>query len=308
MRSDSPQPAGADAATQVFTEHRELLFSMVYNLLGTVADTEDVLQETWLSWSTRYRDPDAPPIVHPRAYLVRTAVNTALARRTEISRRRESYFGPWLPEPLVAGAGYADGPEGEHGEAVSMALLVVLETLTPLERAVFVLHEVFGYSHPETAEILGRSPVAVRQLAHRARAHVQARRPRYRADPRLRQQVTERFAAAVGGGDLEELLRLLAPEVTLWADGGGKATAAGPRPVRGRGQVARLLVGGAARAPHGIRVRWATVNGDPSALLFVGDAPFAVLVLDLAADGDQVTDIYFVTNPDKLGRVAPART
>ncbi|RKE20091.1 sigma-70 family RNA polymerase sigma factor [Streptomyces sp. TLI_171] len=290
-----------DEATEVFTRHRELLFSMVYNLLGTVADTEDVLQETWLAWSGRHRSADAGPIVHPRAYLVRTAVNTALARRTEINRRRESYFGPWLPEPLV-GAAPEESP-GEHAEAVSMALLVVLETLTPLERAVFVLHEVFGYSHPETAGILGRSPAAIRQLAHRAREHVQARRPRYRADPAVRRQVTERFAAAVGGGDLDALLRLLAPDVTLWADGGGKATAAGARPVQGRGQVARLLVGGFARAPQGIRVQWATVNGDPSALLFVGDAPFAVLVLDLAPDGEQVTDIYFVTNPDKLAGV-----
>ncbi|RAJ42198.1 RNA polymerase sigma-70 factor (ECF subfamily) [Kitasatospora sp. SolWspMP-SS2h] len=286
-----------DEATEVFTRHRELLFSMVYNLLGTVADTEDVLQETWLAWSGRHRSAEAGPVVHPRAYLVRTAVNTALARRAEISRRRESYFGPWLPEPLIAPA--QEDP-GERAEAVSIALLVVLETLTPLERAVFVLHEVFGYGHPETAEILGRSPAAVRQLAHRAREHVRARRPRYRADATLRRQATERFAAAVGGGDLDGLLRLLAPDVTLWADGGGKATAAGPRPVRGRGQVARLLVGGSARAPQGIRVRWATANGDPSAVLFVGEAPFAVLVLDLSADGGQVTDIYFVTNPDKL--------
>ncbi|WP_033222186.1 sigma-70 family RNA polymerase sigma factor [Kitasatospora phosalacinea] len=292
-----------DEATEVFTEHRELLFSMVYNLLGTVADTEDVLQETWLAWSGRQRSADAGPVLHPRAYLVRAAVNTALARRTEISRRRESYFGPWLPEPLVAPAGTAATETledaGERAEAVSIALLVVLETLTPLERAVFVLHEVFGYSHPETAGILGRSPAAVRQLAHRAREHVQARRPRYRADPAVRRQATERFAAAVGGGDLDALLRLLAPDVTLWADGGGKATAAGARPVHGREKVARLLVGNADRA-QGVRVRWATANGDPSAVLFIGEAPFAVLVLDLAADGEQVTDIYFVTNPDKL--------
>jgi RNA polymerase sigma-70 factor (ECF subfamily) len=289
-----------DEATEVFTDHRELLFSMVYNLLGTVTDTEDVLQETWLAWSGRHRSAEAGPILHPRAYLVRTAVNTALARRTEISRRRESYFGPWLPEPLVAPA---EEDPGERAEAVSIALLVVLETLTPLERAVFVLHEVFGYSHPETAEILGRSPAAVRQLAHRAREHVRARRPRYRADPAVRRQATERFAAAVSGGNLDALLRLLAPDVTLWADGGGKATAAGARPVHGREQIARLLIGGSARAPQGIRVQWATTNGDPSAVLFVGTAPFAVLVLDLSADGGQVTDIYFVTNPDKLARV-----
>ncbi|MGW4379283.1 sigma-70 family RNA polymerase sigma factor [Kitasatospora sp. NPDC004531] len=291
----------SEEVTEVFTRHRELLFSMVYNLLGTVADTEDVLQETWLAWSGRHRNADAGPVVHPRAYLVRTAVNTALARQAEISRRRESYFGPWLPEPLVTAV--ESESDGERAEAVSFALLVVLETLTPLERAVFVLHEVFGHSHPETAAILGRSPAAVRQLAHRAREHVQARRPRFRADPDLRRKATERFTTAVGDGDLDGLLRLLAPEVTLWADGGGKAAAAGSRAVRGRDKVARLLVGNAARAPRDLRVRWATANGDPSAVLLVGGAPFAVLVLDLAPNGDQVTAIWFVTNPDKLARV-----
>ncbi|WP_441250437.1 RNA polymerase sigma factor SigJ [Kitasatospora sp. McL0602] len=318
MSESDTAPRGIDAATHVFTDHRELLFSMVYNLLGTVADTEDVLQETWLSWVSRVsqvESPDAGPIEHPRAYLVRMAVNRALARQAEISRRRESYFGPWLPEPLVtalAPAGLAaPAPDAadpvdatEHADSVSMALMVVLETLTPLERAVFVLHEVFGYAHTETAAILGRSPAAVRQTAHRAREHVQARRPRFRTDPQVRQQVTEHFAAAVAGGDLEVLLRLLAPDVTLWADGGGKATAAGPRPVHGRDKVARLLAGGANRAPDGVQVRWGLVNGDPSALLFASDVPFAVLVLDLAPDGEQVSGIYFVTNPDKLTHVS----
>ncbi|MFI9328730.1 RNA polymerase sigma factor SigJ [Kitasatospora sp. NPDC052868] len=299
---------GVDAATHAFTEHRELLFSMVYNLLGTVADTEDVLQETWLSWSARNRATETGPINHPRAYLVRVAVNKALARQVEVSRRRESYFGPWLPEPLVAHldadvlAGPAEDPV-EHAEAVSIALLVVLETLTPLERAVFVLHEVFGYAHTETAEVLGRSPAAVRQLAHRAREHVQARRPRFRTDPQLRQQVTERFAGAVADGDLTVLLDLLAPDVTLWADGGGKATAAGAHPVHGRDKVARLLAGGANRAPDGVQVHWGLANGDPSALLFAGAVPFAVLVLDLTPDGERIAGVYFLTNPDKLSRV-----
>src|SRR5581483_10827064 len=165
-----------------------------------------------------------------------------------------------------------------RGEAVSMALLVVLETLTPLERAVFVLHEVFGYAHAEIAAVLDRSTPAVRQIAHRAREHVQARRPRFQADPRVRRAVTERFLAAALGGDLEALLEILAPEVTLWTDGGGK----------GRGQALRR----ARRRPAGLDVRYRTVNGDPSALLFGDDAPFAVMVLDLSADGDQVQGVY----------------
>ncbi|MFF1867757.1 sigma-70 family RNA polymerase sigma factor [Streptomyces sp. CB03911] len=306
--------AGADA-TEVFLGHRELLFSIVYNMLGSVADTEDVLQEAWLAWAARARAAgraEADGIEHPRAYLVRIAVNKALARQAVISRRRETYIGPWLPEPLPTTLADGGRPPEEGGDAVdraesvSMALLVVLETLTPLERAVFVLHEVFGYAHTETAEILGRRPAAVRQLAHRAREHVRARRPRYQADPGLRQQVTERFAAAVYDGDLPALLRLLAPDVTLWADGGGKAVAAGLRPLHGRDQVARLLMSrGPALAPR-LDIRFQQVNGGPSAVLLIAGSPFAVLVLDLDPDGETVRGIYFVTNPDKLARLDPA--
>jgi RNA polymerase sigma-70 factor (ECF subfamily) len=300
-------------ATQAFLDHRELLFAIVYNLLGSVADTEDVLQETWLAWAPRAQAARGAPIEHPRAYLVRVAVRQALARQAALRRSRETYVGPWLPEPLVTAlpdapaAPAAADDAAVRAEAVSVALLVVLETLTPLERAVFVLGEVFGYAHPEIAAILGRRPAAVRQLAHRARAHVRARRPRYRPDPGVHRQVTERFAAAVAGGDLPALLRLLAPEVTLWADGGGKAPTAGPRPVHGRDRVARLLTrGGAARAAEGLPrlgVRYRRVNGDPAVLLFAGDTPFAVVVLDLTPDGQQVGGIYAVTNPDKLARL-----
>ncbi|HET6298409.1 MAG TPA: RNA polymerase sigma factor SigJ [Kribbella sp.] len=281
-----------DTSTEVFLQQRELLFSIVYTMLGSVADTEDVLQETWLSWSTR------GGIENPRAYLVRIAVNAALARRTSINRRREQYVGPWLPEPVVTPADPV-----EQAEAVSMAMLVVLETLSPLERAVFVLNEVFGYPHPEIAEMLDRSPAAIRQVAHRAREHVQARRPRFKAEPEVRLAVTERFIAAVVGGDLNALLEVLAPDVTLWADGGGKARAAGLHPIQGRDKIARLIVGDAFRRPiPSLGVQYRTVNGDPSALLLSGDTPFAVIVLDL--DGDHITGIYAVTNPDKLSHLA----
>jgi RNA polymerase sigma factor (sigma-70 family) len=308
---DALPDSQAATATQVFLNHRELLFSIVYNMLGSVADTEDVLQETWLAWAARTQAQRRETIDNPRAYLVRIAVHQALARQDAIRRRRETYVGPWLPEPLVSPL--AETPSSENGsdaadvavrsEAVSMALLVVLESLTPLERAVFVLSEVFDYTHPEIAEILGRRPAAIRQLAHRAREHVRARRPRYQADPGMRRQVTERFVAAVSGGDLPALMQLLAPEVTLWADGGGKAPAAGRRPIHGRDDVARLLSRGAGRAPRSLGVSYRQVNGDPAVLLFAGDAPFAVIVLDLTPDGEQVCGIYTVTNPDKLSRV-----
>ncbi len=299
----------ADTATQVFNDHRELLFSIVYNMLGTVADTEDVLQETWLSWTTRNQAPRAEPIEHPRAYLVRIAVNRALAHQATISRRRETYVGPWLPEPLVSPLIDTPVPgdaadAAMRAESVSMALLVVLETLTPLERGVFVLHEVFGYAHTEIAGILGRSPSAIRQLAHRAREHVHARRPRYEPAPHVRQQVTERFLAAALGGDLDALLQILAPEVTLWSDGGGKGqAAAGLRPLHGRDKVARLFAAVAPLSGKGLSIDYRSVNGAPSALLFAGDTPYAVLVLDLTPDGNQVCGIYVVANPDKLSHV-----
>lgn len=305
--SEQGPGTGTGPTTEVFVDHRELLFSLVYNMLGSVSDTEDVLQETWLAWTARNEAPGADRIESPRAYLVRIAVNKAISRRDAISRRRETYVGTWLPEPLVTGAETPPPPadetaeRAERSESVSMAMLVVLETLTPLERAVFVLHEVFGYAHTETAGILGRSPAAVRQLAHRAREHVQARRPRYRPDPQLHRQVTEHFLAAVFGGDMAALMRLLAPDVTLWADGGGKSRAASPRTVHGRDNVARLLIN---RAAHrdGLEVSYRQVNGDPAAVLFSGDTPFAVMVLDLTPDGEQVSDIYNVANPDKLPR------
>ncbi|WP_079041430.1 RNA polymerase sigma factor SigJ [Streptomyces sp. Root264] len=301
-----PEPV-APGVTQVFHDHRELLFSLVYNMLGSVADTEDVLQETWLSWTARNRAPDAERIDHPRAYLVRIAVNAALAHRDAVDRRRETYVGPWLPEPLVGPLSGTAAPDDAadaalRAESVSMAVLVVLETLTPLERGVFVLHEVFGYAHTEIAEILGRSPAAIRQLAHRAREHVHARRPRYEPDARLRQQVTERFLAAALGGDLDALLRMLAPDVTLWGDGGGRGVG-GLRPLHGREKVARLFAAVAPRSGRGLHIAYRSVNGDPSAVLFLGDTPYAVLVLDLTPDGDQVCGIYAVANPDKLSHV-----
>lgn len=277
--------------TDAFVEHRELLFSIVYGMLGTVADTEDVLQETWLSWAPRDH------VENPRAYLVRVAVNHALRRRERVNRDR--YPGQWLPEPVVSDS--ADAVV--RAEELSMAVLVVLETLTPAERAVFVLHEVFGYAHPEIAVILGRSPAAVRQLAHRARRHAAARRPRFAVDPRTRREVTERFVAASLGGDLEGLPAVLAPDVTLWTDGGGKGPAASDRPVHGRDRVARLLVEVARNVPADVELRFRRVHADPAVLLLAGRSPFAVLVLDVR--DERVHGVYSITNPDKLTRLAP---
>ena len=297
--SEIPVP-DTEEATGVFVEHRELLFGVVYNMLGSVTDTEDVLQDTWLSWSRR----GAGGIDNPRAYLVRIAVNHALQRRAVVNRRRETYVGPWLPEPLVTDEASADEP-ALRTESVSLAMLVVLESLSPLERAVFVLHEVFGYAHTEIAEIIDRTPAAVRQLAHRARAHVHARRPLYEARPRVRREATERFVRAAVGGDIAELMEILAPDVTVWTDGGGMRKQA-LRPVHGREKAARLLNGYAKRGGAqalGLELRYRRVNGDDAAVLFDHDSPYAVIVLDLTPEGDRVSNLFVVTNPDKLTHV-----
>jgi len=289
-----------DATTTSFAEHRELLFSVVYSLLGTVTDTEDVLQDTWLAWAASGRE----EVANPRAYLLRIAVNQALSRLRRVRRGREAYVGPWLPEPLITGADAADS--AERAEAVSLAMLVVLETLTPLERTVFVLHEAFGYDHPEIAAILGRSPAAVRQLAHRAREHVQARRPRYQPDPGARRAATERFLAAAIGGDLHALLDVLAPDVTLWTDAGGKRRAA-RRVIQGRDKVARLLLAAVTKDLLAVlAIRYAEVNGGPAALLFAGGELFGILVVDPSEQGDRVRAIYGVVDPDKLTWLAGA--
>ncbi|MHC3467214.1 RNA polymerase sigma factor SigJ [Streptomyces sp. 7R007] len=288
-----------DEATDVFIDHRQLLFSLVYNMLGSVADTEDVLQETWLSWSARGAD----GIANPRAYLVRIAVNHAIQRRAVITRRRETYVGPWLPEPLVADDDGADAP-ALRTESVSLAMLVVLESLTPLERAVFVLGEVFGYAHTEIADIIDRTPAAVRQLAHRARGHVHARRPRYTAHPRVRQEATERFVRAALGGDIAALMEILAPDVTVWTDAGGNRKGAGLRPVHGRDKAIRLITSRAGRrGERGLDLCYRRVNGDAAAVLFEGEEPYAVMVMDLTPEGDRINGVYIVSNPDKLTHV-----
>ncbi|MGW4498793.1 RNA polymerase sigma factor SigJ [Micromonospora sp. NPDC004336] len=300
---DAERPAPHADPTTTFLAHRELLFSVVYAMLGSVADTDDVLQETWLAWAARNRA-DGASIDNPRAYLTRIAVNQALAQRAALDRRRETYVGQWLPEPLVARPDDGDALDAVlRAESSSMALLVVLETLSSAERAVFVLHEVFGYPHTEIATIIDRTSAAVRQLAHRAREHVQARRPRFPSDPGLQRQVTERFLTAALGGDLHGLLAVLAPDVTLWTDGGGKGPATSLHPVHGRDDVARLLLAVAAGVPAGLDIRYRRVNGDPAAILFERGAPLAVLVLDLDPEREAVRRVFSVTNPDKLARV-----
>ncbi|HET6394859.1 MAG TPA: RNA polymerase sigma-70 factor [Blastococcus sp.] len=296
------------SALAPFDRHRRLLFTVAYQMLGSVADAEDVVQDTWLRWSATARD----DVADERAYLVQITSRLALDRLGSARARRETYVGPWLPEPLmtagsaVGGAPPAAEPDqaAELGEQVSLALLVVLETLSPAERAVFVLREVFGLPVAEVADALGRSEAAVRQTAHRAREHVEARRPRFDTDRRAQREATERFLAAAAGGDLEALLAVLAPDVVLVTDGGGKAKAA-LRPIAGADKVARFIVAVSAEGLENtdLRVELADVNGAPAIVAWEGSEPFLSMSIEVGQDG-RIEQVLLVRNPDKLRGIA----
>ncbi|WP_413103386.1 RNA polymerase sigma-70 factor [Streptomyces sp. Inha503] len=281
--------------TSTFEEHRRMLFGIAYRMLGSVADAEDMVQDAWLRCSQV-----STPVENPAGYLTRTVTNLALNRLTSAAATREQYVGPWLPEPLVTRPDV--GEEVELAESVSLAMLVVLESLSPLERAVFVLKEVFGFSFREIAGMLDRGEAAVRQVGSRARAHVQARRPRYDAPAEVRRQVTEEFLAACLGGDLNRMMELLAPDVTAWSDGGGKVKAA-LRPQRGADKVARFLAAVIAQPMEDPQAHAVDVNGRPGLLLTVAGRPDTVACAEVE-DG-RITEIRIIRNPEKLRHLPP---
>jgi RNA polymerase sigma-70 factor (TIGR02957 family) len=300
-------PADESDAIRIFDEHRDLLISIAYRVLGSVTDAEDTVQEAWLRWSKV----DPAEISNPRAFLVRVTTRLAIDRLRRAKARRESYVGPWLPEPILTDTDVAE--DVALAESVSMAMLVVLETLSPLERAVFVLREAFGMPYTEIGEVIGRKEEAVRQLARRARDHVQERRTRFEADQTEQHRVTEHFLEAASSGDLEALMGVLAPSVTLVADGGGRALAP-RRPVRGAEKVARFLLAVAteeksarflesirAEPVADLRVYPAQVNGGPGVVITSQGRPVSALLLDVA-DG-AVQTIHLVANPEKLAGV-----
>lgn len=296
-------PGASFDALGPFTAHRRLLFDVAYRMLGSVVDAEDVLQDAWLSWDRA----DRSAVLNPRAYLVRTVTNLSLNRLGSARATRETYIGPWLPEPLLTEAlpAVPDGAqEAELAETVSTAMLVVLESLSPLERAVFVLREVFGYSYAEVAGVLDRAEATVRQIAHRARAHVQARRPRFATEPGQRGEVTRRFLAACAGGDLNAVMELLAPEVTAWSDGGGKVTAA-RRPLHGADHVARWLLGMLAKPSlQAVTLESARVNGEESVVFVYGGVACAALTYDLDVVDGRVVNLRLQVNPEKVAGLA----
>ncbi|WP_326607465.1 RNA polymerase sigma-70 factor [Streptomyces sp. NBC_01799] len=270
-----------------FVAHRSLLFTVAYEMLGAAADAEDVLQESWLRWA----DVDRSQVRDPRAYLVRTVTRQALNRLRTMSRSREEYVGEWLPEPLLTSPDVAE--DVELAESVSIAMLTVLETLGPTERAVFVLREVFEMPYGEIAEAVGKSAAAVRQIARRAREHVAARRPRVQVSRSEQQAVVERFLAALRTGQLQELLDVMAPDVVLIADGGGLAAAA-PAPIHGAELVAKML----ARPDRVVSTVW--LNGAPAGRIEIDGRLAAV---SLVVENGKVTRIHAMANPRKLTRL-----
>lgn len=283
-----------------FVAHRGLLFTVAYEMLGSAADAEDVLQESWLRWTARSQDGEQEEVRDPRAYLVRVVTRQSLNRLRTLQRQRETYVGPWLPEPLVTAPDVLE--HVELAESVSFAMLLVLETLSPLERAAFVLREVFGFEYDEIATTLDRTPAAVRQLVSRSRNHVQARRPRFDPPADAADIVAEFFAAATTGR-VEPLLAMLAPDVVLHTDGGGKKKAALNR-IHGAEKVARFLAATASGAGP-VRAELAVVNGAPALLVYIGDELDTVGTVT-TQDG-KIKEVYLVRNPDKLADAARPR-
>lgn len=285
-----------DTATEVFEEHRPVLMGVAYRMLGRVADAEDVVQEAWLRWSGA----DRTEVREPRAYLVRITTRLAVDRLRQVRSRNEAYVGPWLPEPYVTDFGDTVPDTAERAvlaDSVSLAVLVVLESLSPLERAVFVLREAFGYPYADIAAVLDWGEPAVRQLAGRARKHVEERRPRYEVDPAERRDLTERFLAAAAGGDLEGLMSLLAPDVRLIGDSGGLSKAP-LRVIETADKVGRFLYAIAQQGVPDPSYRSLELNGGAALLVLSGDKPDSTVQLDVV-DG-RIQGIYIVRNPEKL--------
>jgi RNA polymerase sigma-70 factor (ECF subfamily) len=277
-----------------FVVHRRLLFTVAYELLGSAEDAEDVLQESWIRWAAV----DRAAVRQPRAYLVRIVTRQALNHLRSTSRRREDYVGEWLPEPLLTSPDVAD--DVELADSLSIAMLLVLETLGPAERAVFVLREVFDVPYEEIADAVGKTPSAVRQIAHRAKNHVAARRPRVHVVRSEHEEAVGRLVAAMNTGDLQGLMDVLAPDVVAIADGGGKVRGAALRPIVGAQRLARYLVGGIAKAGGRVVAAAAWVNGQPG--LRVELDGVLVGAVSVTVENGRISRIYSIANPDKLDR------
>jgi RNA polymerase sigma-70 factor (ECF subfamily) len=280
-----------------FDQYRSLLFSIAYRMLGSVADAEDMLQETFIRWQQAREE----EFRSPRAFLI-TIISRLCINHLQSARvKREEYVGQWLPEPIVTGPGSDPLEIIRVDESLSMAFLVMLERLTPVERAVFLLREVFEYEYPEIATVLGESEANCRQILHRARQHVTAMRPRFKTSQRQKSDLLERFLKAMGSGDLEGLVELLASDIVLHTDGGGKAVAA-PNLIRGARNVARGAMGTLKKlVPKNLVFRLAQINGEPGLVSYLDGKAYSVLTLEAGAG--HIQTIYVVTNPEKLAHI-----
>jgi RNA polymerase sigma-70 factor (ECF subfamily) len=296
----SAAPGDASEHAERFTNLRPLLFTIAYEILGTATESDDVLQESYLRWA----EVELGGVQDAKAYLAQLVTRQALNALRAQARRREEYIGPWLPEPLLLDTADASA-DVVLAESVSMAMMVVLETLSPDERAVFVLREVFGFGHAEIAETMGKSTAAVRQMAHRAREHVQSRRRRFEpVDPKQSLEITAQFFATASSGDVDSLIAMLAPDVVWTADSDGKVSAA-RRPVVGADRVARLILGLLRFTDDGGRVEPAFYNGAPGLVLYLGDKLEGIISVEIT-DG-LITHFYAMRNPEKLGGVKVSR-
>jgi RNA polymerase sigma-70 factor, ECF subfamily len=280
----------------VFEEHRPALARLAYRMLGSLADADDIVQEAYLRWSKE----DRAEVKSPKAYLMSIVTRLCINQRQAVDRRKMTYVGPWLPEPVVDSGESGSAGRLEVAESVSMALLVVLESLSPVERAAYLLRRVFDYGYDEIGEILGKSEANCRQVVSRAEERVHERRPRFEAEPAEAQRLTGAFLQACSTGDLDGLVSLLATDAVLYSDSGGKATAARV-PIRGAEGIARLFLGIMKKAPTNLEVRWVRVNGQPGILAVVDGQVVQVTSFDII-DG-RIATCFVVRNPDKLARI-----
>jgi RNA polymerase sigma-70 factor, ECF subfamily len=279
-----------------FEELRPMLARLAYRMLGSLPDADDIVQEAYLRWSLEDRD----AVRSPRAYLSTVVTRLCIDRRQSIEERKKTYIGPWLPDPIVDPADRL-----ETAESVSMALLLVLESLSPVERAAYLLRRIFDYEYREIGEILGKSEVNCRQLVSRAEEHIHRRRPRFEAHSDEAERLTSAFLTACSSGDMQGLLDILATDAVLYSDGGGKAPAA-LVPIRGADQIARLFLGILKKAPAGLEVRAVRVNGQPGLLATVQGQVIQVQTFDII-DG-RIAACFAIRNPEKLARVEPSVT
>lgn len=284
---------------EIFNEHRRLLFSLAYRMLGAVADAEDIVQEAYLRWQTASEE----EVRAPKAYLSTIVTNLCINQLQSARRRREEYIGPWLPEPLITDENLDPMRNIQMADSLSMAFMILLESLSPTERACFLLREVFDYDYEEVARMVGKSEANCRQMVSRARQHVRERRTRFDVSNEMQSRLTEQFMKACASGDLQGLMSILAEDVSVTSDGGGKVTAA-RKPIHGADRVARFLTGLVNKAgTERISVRPTEVNGQPGFITYLDGHLINVVALDIA--DDRIRDIYIVVNPDKLRNLPP---